>query len=165
MHVCRLHNTRLQAELDATKSRAAAAELKLVEKLEQASTEITLLHHTLRGLTDELHAALNEQVTPQYLRDFASSVKQNAQWTARFPLPYLPRQGAESLRGKDTEGSHSSGRRHPSSSFVDRVMVALTVEEEDINMSPAHATGTTVRFQYGDVATGHVRLFTGTRSV
>lgn len=64
MCVCRLHNTRLQAELDTTKSRAAAAERKLVEKLEQASTEITLLHHTLRGLTDELHAALNEQVTP-----------------------------------------------------------------------------------------------------
>eukprot|EP00066_Takifugu_rubripes_P021950 XP_011611216.1 PREDICTED: uncharacterized protein LOC105417693 [Takifugu rubripes] len=106
----KLHNTRLQAELDTTKSRAAAAELKLVEKLEQAGTEITLLHHTLRGLTDELHAALNEQ-------------------------------GAESLRGKDTEGPHSSGRRHPSSSFVDRVMVALTVEEEDRNTSPAEATG------------------------
>lgn len=93
------------------------------------------------------------------------SVKQNAQCTARSPLPYLPRQGAESLRGKDTEGPHSSGRRHPSSSFVDRVMVALTVEEEDRNTSPAEATGTRIRFQYGGGATGHVRLFIGTRSV
>lgn len=91
MHVCRLRNTRLQAELDTTKSRAAAAELKLVEKLEQASTEITLLHHTLRGLTDELHAALNEQVTPPYLPDSASPVKQNAQHVS-LCLIYLVRE-------------------------------------------------------------------------
>lgn len=37
--------------------------MELGEKLAQAVTEITLLHHTLRGLTNELHAALDEQVT------------------------------------------------------------------------------------------------------
>lgn len=62
--MCRLDNTRLQAKLETTKFRAAAAELEVDEKLGRACTEITLLHHTLRGLTDELHAALNDQVTP-----------------------------------------------------------------------------------------------------
>lgn len=59
-------------------------------------------------------------------------------------LPSLPPQRAESLKDKDTEGSHNTGRRHPSSSFVDSVMVALTAEEEeeeDRNMSPSELTG------------------------
>lgn len=71
MYVCRLDNTRLQAELETSKSRAGAAELELDEQLAQAGTEITLMHHTLRGLTNELHAALTEQVTPKY-RNYAS---------------------------------------------------------------------------------------------
>lgn len=49
--------------LETTRSRADAAQLEHRESLAQAGTEITLLHHTLRGLTNELHAALNEQVT------------------------------------------------------------------------------------------------------
>lgn len=58
-------------------------------------------------------------------------------------IHHSPPQGAESLQDKDTEGSHNTGRRHPSSSFVDSVMVALTMEEEeeDRNMSPAELTG------------------------
>lgn len=58
-------------------------------------------------------------------------------------LPSLPPQEAESLKDKDTEGSHNIGRRYPSSSFVDSVMVALTAEEEeeDGNMSPAELIG------------------------
>lgn len=62
--MCRLDNTSLQAELETSKSRAGAAQQELDEQLAQASTEITLMHHTLRGLTNELHAVLNEQVTP-----------------------------------------------------------------------------------------------------
>lgn len=54
---------RLQAELETINSRAGAAKLELEEKLAQADTEITLLQHTLIGLTNELHAALNDQVT------------------------------------------------------------------------------------------------------
>lgn len=60
---CRLENGSLQEELETTKSKASATQLELEEKLGQSVTEITLLHHTLRGLTNELHAALNDQVT------------------------------------------------------------------------------------------------------
>lgn len=58
-------------------------------------------------------------------------------------LPSLPLQGVESLKDKDTEGSHNTGRRHPSSSFVDSVMVALTAEEkgEDRNVPSAELAG------------------------
>ncbi|TNN89454.1 Sperm-associated antigen 5 [Liparis tanakae] len=87
-----LENRSLQEELETTSSRADATQLELEQKLEQAVTEITLLHHTLRGLTNELHTALNEQKS-----------------------------------GPQKE----SQRRHPSSSFVDRVMVALTADKED----------------------------------
>lgn len=60
---CRLENRSLQEELETTRSKASTTQLELGEKLAQAVTEITLLHHTLRGLTDELHTALNDQVT------------------------------------------------------------------------------------------------------
>lgn len=64
MYVCyRLENNSLQQQLETTRSRASTTQLELREKLAQAVTEITLLHHTLRGLTNELHAALNDQVT------------------------------------------------------------------------------------------------------
>ncbi|XP_068583710.1 sperm-associated antigen 5 [Cebidichthys violaceus] len=56
-----LENRNLQEELETTRSRADATQLELGQKLSQAVTEITLLHHTLRGLTNELHTALNEQ--------------------------------------------------------------------------------------------------------
>ncbi|KAF3852533.1 hypothetical protein F7725_005888 [Dissostichus mawsoni] len=82
----------LHEELETTKSRAGATQLELRQKQADAVTEITLLHHTLRGLTNELHTALNDQ-KPQ----------------------------------KDKE-SQQVERRHPSSSFVDSVMVALTTE-------------------------------------
>ncbi|XP_033986368.1 sperm-associated antigen 5 [Trematomus bernacchii] len=82
----------LHEELETTKSRAGATQLELRQKLADAVTEITLLHHTLRGLTNELHTALNDQ-KPQ----------------------------------KDKK-SQQVERRHPSSSFVDSVMIALTTE-------------------------------------
>ncbi|XP_034393609.1 sperm-associated antigen 5 [Cyclopterus lumpus] len=87
-----LENRSLQEELETTRSRADATQLELGQKLSQAVTEIILLHHTLRGLTNELHTALNEQ---------------------------------------KSEPQKESQRRHPSSSFVDSVMVALTAEKEE----------------------------------
>lgn len=59
----RLENRSLQEQLETTRSKASETQLELEEKLAQAVTEITLLHHTLRGLTNELHAALKDQVT------------------------------------------------------------------------------------------------------
>ncbi|XP_040892911.1 sperm-associated antigen 5 [Toxotes jaculatrix] len=98
-----LENRSLLEQLETTKSRASAAQLELGEKLAQAATEITLLHHTLRGLTNELHATLCDQKS-------------------------------EPLKDKESQPAHSLDRRHPSSSFVDSIIVALTAEkEEDIN--------------------------------
>ncbi|KAL7405242.1 hypothetical protein ABVT39_025726 [Epinephelus coioides] len=94
-----LENRSLQEELETTKSRAGATQLELGEKLAQAVTEITLLHHTLRGATNEVHEALNDQ-KPESLLDKESQVL-------------------------------NLERRHPSSSFVDSVMVALTAEKEE----------------------------------
>ncbi|KAK5926179.1 hypothetical protein CgunFtcFv8_021771 [Champsocephalus gunnari] len=85
-----LEKRSLHEELTTTKSRAGATQLELRRKLADAVTEITLLHHTLRGLTNEIHTALNDQ--------------------------------------KPQNESQQVERRHPSSSFVDSVMVALTTE-------------------------------------
>lgn len=54
---------RLEEELEGTRSGASETQLELMEKLAQAMTDITLLHHSLRGLTNELKASLSEQVT------------------------------------------------------------------------------------------------------
>ncbi|KAK2817161.1 hypothetical protein Q5P01_025352 [Channa striata] len=94
-------NRRLQEQLETTTSTARATHLELGEKLAQAVTEITLLHHTLRGLTNELHSTLNDQ-KPEKTKD------------------------------KDSEPVNSLDRRHPASSFVDSIMVALTSEKEEI---------------------------------
>lgn len=59
----RLANRSFEEELQRTRSGADATQLELREKLAQAMTDITLLHHSLRGLTNELHASLSEQVT------------------------------------------------------------------------------------------------------
>lgn len=59
----RLEKKRFEEELERTRSGADATQLELREKLAQAMTDITLLHHSLRGLTNELHASLSEQVT------------------------------------------------------------------------------------------------------
>ncbi|XP_041839974.1 sperm-associated antigen 5 [Melanotaenia boesemani] len=56
-----LENTTLHEEMETTRSTAEATQLELEEKIAQAVTEITLLHHTLRGVASELHAALNDQ--------------------------------------------------------------------------------------------------------
>ncbi|XP_059197703.1 sperm-associated antigen 5 [Centropristis striata] len=93
-----LENRSLQEKLETTSSKAGETQLKLEQKLAHSVTEITLLHHTLRGLTNELHTALNDQ-KPEAAKD------------------------------------KESQRRHPSSSFVDSIMVALTAEKEDDNMT------------------------------
>ncbi|XP_029299355.1 sperm-associated antigen 5 [Cottoperca gobio] len=90
----------LQEELETTKSRAGATQLELRQKLDQAVTEMTLLHHTLRGMTNELHVALADQ-KPEPQKD------------------------------EESQQVHNVERRHPSSSFVDRIMVALTAEKEE----------------------------------
>ncbi|KAK9540510.1 hypothetical protein VZT92_002957 [Zoarces viviparus] len=90
-------NRSLQEELETTRSRADAAQLELGQELSLAVSEITLLHHTLRGLTNELHTALNDQ-------------KPEPQESQLLP---------------------NVERRHPSSSFVDSIMVALTAEKEE----------------------------------
>ncbi|XP_044046254.1 sperm-associated antigen 5 [Siniperca chuatsi] len=71
-------NRSLQEELETTRSRASATQLELGEKLGQAVTEITLLHHTLRGLTNELHAALNDQ-KPDPLKHKESQLVHNVE--------------------------------------------------------------------------------------
>lgn len=52
----------LQAELEDSKARAQSVQLDLVEQLAQAVTDITLLHHTLRQLTNDVHTALTTKV-------------------------------------------------------------------------------------------------------
>ncbi|KAM3622981.1 uncharacterized protein V6R79_005591 [Siganus canaliculatus] len=89
-----LDNQSLHEQLETTRSTAAATQLELEEKLAQTSTEIALLHHTLRGLANELQAALIDQT------------------------------------GEESQTSYHE-RRHPSSSFVDSIMVALTAEKEE----------------------------------
>ncbi|XP_034044445.1 sperm-associated antigen 5 isoform X2 [Thalassophryne amazonica] len=89
-----MENKCLQDELENTKSKASATQLELNEKLAQAVTDITLLHHTVRGLTNELQAALTEK---------------------KEELP------------KTLGVEH----RHPSTSFVDRIMVALATEKRE----------------------------------
>lgn len=61
--VKRLENGSLQEQLETTRSRASTQQLEFVEKLAQANTEVTLLHHTLRGITNELQAELSDEVT------------------------------------------------------------------------------------------------------
>eukprot|EP00064_Thunnus_orientalis_P008337 superscaffoldBa00000986_g8360 len=95
-----IENKSLQEQLETTRVRASTTQLELGEKLAQAVTEITLLHHTLRGLTNQLHAALNEEKS-------------------------------EPRRDKESQPVNNVERRHPSSSFIDSIMVALTAEKEE----------------------------------
>ncbi|XP_053182253.1 sperm-associated antigen 5-like [Scomber japonicus] len=110
-----IENNSLQEALEMTRTRARTTQLELGEKLAQAVTEITLLHHTLRGLTNKLNAALNEEKS-------------------------------EPQRDKESQPVHNTERRHPSSSFIDSIMVALTAEKEDLK------TGTTAEPVPSDVA-------------
>ncbi|CAG5928585.1 unnamed protein product [Menidia menidia] len=61
--VCKLQleNKNMCEDMENTRSTAAAVELELKERMAQVITEITLLHHTLRGLTNELQAAVSDQ--------------------------------------------------------------------------------------------------------
>ncbi|XP_061129941.1 sperm-associated antigen 5 isoform X2 [Syngnathus typhle] len=65
--LCQLQREKrsMQEELEAERSRASTAQLKRAEQLAQAVTETTLLHHTLRGMTNELHDALGGQPEPK----------------------------------------------------------------------------------------------------
>ncbi|XP_034543735.1 sperm-associated antigen 5 [Notolabrus celidotus] len=106
-----LENRNLQEELENTRSHTKTTQLELGERLAQAITEITLLHHTLRGVTSDLHAALTEQ-KPEPMKDNKCQ-----------PL-------------------YNTERRHPSSSFIDSIMVALTTEKDEdvIESHPGSAT-------------------------
>nr|XP_057922752.1 sperm-associated antigen 5 [Doryrhamphus excisus]XP_057922761.1 sperm-associated antigen 5 [Doryrhamphus excisus] len=62
-----LERSSVQEELEAVRARASAIQLKQGEELARAVNEITLLHHTLRGVTNQLHNALEkpDANTPQ----------------------------------------------------------------------------------------------------
>ncbi|XP_027874602.1 sperm-associated antigen 5 isoform X2 [Xiphophorus couchianus] len=61
--VCKLQleNQSLSDELETSRCAAGAARMELQEKMAEAVTEITILHHTLRGLTTELQVSLSNQ--------------------------------------------------------------------------------------------------------
>ncbi|XP_054636201.1 sperm-associated antigen 5 isoform X2 [Dunckerocampus dactyliophorus] len=90
-----LERRSVQDELEAVRARASTVQLKQGEELARAVTEITLLHHTLRGVTNQLHNALEKP-------------------DANNPQPAVKVE-----------------RRHPSTSFVDCVMVALTAGKDE----------------------------------
>ncbi|KAM9399859.1 uncharacterized protein ACWYII_031817 isoform 1-T2 [Salvelinus alpinus] len=92
----------LQAELEDSQARAQSIQLDLVEQLAQAVTDVTLLHHTLRRLTNDVHTAL----------------------TTKKP----------EVCGKDEVSQPSLHvERHPSTSFVDSIMVAITTDLAQAN--------------------------------
>ncbi|XP_055779452.1 sperm-associated antigen 5 [Salvelinus fontinalis] len=92
----------LQAELEDSQARAQSVQLDLVEQLAQAVTDVTLLHHTLRRLTNDVHTAL----------------------TTKKP----------EVCGKDEVSQPSLHvERHPSTSFVDSIMVAITTDLAQAN--------------------------------
>uniref|UniRef100_A0A8C7K0X7 Sperm-associated antigen 5 n=2 Tax=Oncorhynchus kisutch TaxID=8019 RepID=A0A8C7K0X7_ONCKI len=92
----------LQAELEDSQARAQSVQLDLVEQLAQAVTDVTLLHHTLRRLTNDVHTAL----------------------TTKKP----------EVCGKDEVSQPSLHvERHPSTSFVDSIMVAITTDLAQVN--------------------------------
>lgn len=94
-----LENRSCEEELERTRSVANTTQLELRETLAQATTDITLLHHSLRGLTNELHASLSDQK-------------------------------AEALNDSEARALVSV-ERHPSSSFVDSVLVALSTDKKE----------------------------------
>uniref|UniRef100_A0A3P9N084 Si:dkey-25o16.4 n=1 Tax=Poecilia reticulata TaxID=8081 RepID=A0A3P9N084_POERE len=57
-----LENQSLSDELETGRCSAGAARMELQEKMAEVVTEITVLHHTLRGLTTELQVSLSNQV-------------------------------------------------------------------------------------------------------
>lgn len=54
----------IQEELDSTQGRARRMLLGMGERLVQASVEVALLHHRVRGLTTSLQGALSDGVRP-----------------------------------------------------------------------------------------------------
>ncbi|KAM8879304.1 sperm-associated antigen 5 isoform 1-T2 [Spinachia spinachia] len=125
-----LENLSLQDELESTKSRADATQLQLGQKLAQAVADITLLHHSLRGLTNELHSSLNDQ-NPEALK-----------------CPLLL----------------NVERRDPSSSFVDSVMVALTVEKQE-DVTKEAPCGSDSPGSQCDTLSSHTSAFTRVAAV
>lgn len=89
-------NKKMQEELGSLRTKFTANQAEHREKLAQAVTEITLLHHSLRGLTNELQASLKEE-------------KQN----------------------DELQPPHNMKRCHPSSSFVDNIMLALQSDKKE----------------------------------
>ena len=60
----RLEKASVEAELEATRSRASHTQQSLGEQLVQGVTSLTVQLHMLKGLNNSLHMALVEQVTP-----------------------------------------------------------------------------------------------------
>ncbi|KAJ8000729.1 hypothetical protein DPEC_G00183370 [Dallia pectoralis] len=83
----------LQVELQCSCTRARSVELELGEQLAQAVNKVTILHHTLRTLTNDILGSLT---------------------TTETVLP----------------PSHHM-ERNPSTSFVDRVIVAITADQAE----------------------------------
>ncbi|KAL1023783.1 hypothetical protein UPYG_G00046050 [Umbra pygmaea] len=94
----------LQVELDDSRARTRSVEVDLGEQLAQAVTEVTLIHHTLRILTNEVQSTL-------------ASKEQETSGEDKAPALYIA--------------------RHPSTSFVDSVMVAIASEQApSVDMQP-----------------------------
>ncbi|CAL8331681.1 unnamed protein product [Lota lota] len=96
-----LEKASVEAELEATRSRASHTQQTLGEQLVQGVTSLTVQLHKLKGLTNSLHVALGDQ-------NSESSTDAASQAT--------------------TPGLQ---RSHCRSSFVDSIMVALSAEKEE----------------------------------
>uniref|UniRef100_A0A4W5NLB4 Sperm associated antigen 5 n=1 Tax=Hucho hucho TaxID=62062 RepID=A0A4W5NLB4_9TELE len=119
----------LQAELEDHKARAQLVQLDLVEQLAQAVTDVTLLHHTLRRLTNNVLTAL----------------------TTKKP----------EVCGKDEVSQPSLHvERHPSTSFVDSIMVAITTDlaQADDTQPPLDMTEETQAEGLGSETSAFTRL-------
>lgn len=67
-------NQTLQEELDCIRTKFTASQTEHKEKLEQIVTEIAILHHTVRSVTNELHTSLKEKNPEQPTHSISSSV-------------------------------------------------------------------------------------------
>ncbi|XP_064859903.1 sperm-associated antigen 5 isoform X2 [Oncorhynchus nerka] len=142
----------LQAELEDSQARAQSVQLDLVEQLAQAVTDVTLLHHTLRRLTNDVHTALTTKVITHTLLHHTLRRLTNDVHTAlttkvithtllHHTLRRLTNDVHTALTtkkpevcGKDEVSQPSLHvERHPSTSFVDSIMVAITTDLAQVN--------------------------------
>ncbi|XP_013863232.1 sperm-associated antigen 5 [Austrofundulus limnaeus] len=107
-------NKNLCEELKTTRSAANAAQAELEEKMAQVVTEITLLHHTLRGVTNELHAALSDQKQDQKESEVLCSVERR-RLSSSFVDSVMVALTAETGEDVRTDTSAASGPPVPQS--------------------------------------------------